>query len=146
MFATRSIVHALIPNLVGLGYGFQPPVASSEPLPLPQVDKIHKYKTPLPKTTFSLILAIYIENLLTSQQLKQNWKTGTPKGKTLQFQRKVRASFCATPVSKLAHCPKTGTIGAHKYNRFQPVATFCLKTGNKTGTSRVSPFHHQSHK
>lgn len=34
------------------------------PYPLPQVDYIHKYKTPLSKTTFSLILAIYIENLL----------------------------------------------------------------------------------
>ena len=119
MFATRSIVHALIPEPEDLRYGVQPTAASPEPLP-PAASRLDpQVRDPLPKIQkFLYTLSIYrkFTHLLVTEIKLENWHN---EEQTLQFQRKVRASFCATPVSKLANCPKTGTIGARKYNTGQ---------------------------
>ena len=98
------------------------------------------YSTHLPFASQILIFAIYIENLLNSWQLEQNWQIGKMRGKTLQFQRKVVASLLATPVSKLANRSKTGKIWPHKYNRFRPFARSVSKLAKKLANHACPPF------
>lgn len=139
MFATRSIVHALIPDPAGLRYGSSHRKPRSNPYPF------HKYTTttctiPLGQMASKLlILAIYIVNSLNSWQSEQNWPIGQIGGKTLELQRKVVARSVANPVSKLANRSKTGQICYTSTIQISALARSGQKLAKKLANTSVTP-------
>ena len=131
MFATRSIVHALILDPVGLRYGSPTPATSRLD---PQVQD--------PRVSYQFVSYIrYIYRKFTHLPATEtklgNWSVID---KTLQFQRKVVVRSVTTSVSKLTDCSKTGQILAHKYNRFRPLVSLNFKTGKKLVNHACPPF------
>lgn len=97
----------------------------------------HPWTNNHPNPLYSSIFYKFTQ-LLTTRTKLVNWSI---ESKTLQFQRKVTASFVTTPGSKLVLRSKTGLFWHTSTIRF---STF-PKTGHKTGHKTGQHFCHSSH-